>query len=257
MATNKRDSTSTGLIQKLTSAGKTALKAGAVAGALLMSYSATSNKANADIIQVANQVERPYTSTYASALNANLSNVGTSFGYDAGIDHLLDTSTNPNPFAGVIYSSLDGNAVGLNIAPEPTLTDTSTMLLSFENKAGVNNYNLPNSLILTDFSVDNPNGITDWSYALSVDTDSNGTYDYTKSGLVSEVFASADKKFGEWTQDLPTGIDWREEQSYGQITFTPVGVPEPSGIALLTVASLVAGAGYVASHFGKGKKKQT
>ena len=83
-------------------------------------------------------------------------------------------------------------------------------------------------MTLNAFKIDNSNGVTDWEYKLDVNTDAlGGTYEYTRNGLVSEVWNSPDKRFGEWEQDILPGAIWRNGNGvhYGEITFTAIGKP--------------------------------
>ncbi|MBU0471878.1 MAG: hypothetical protein KKF65_04585 [Nanoarchaeota archaeon] len=232
---NRRYSNKSGLLGKLARAG---VLAGTVAGSVVMPFAMPSsyiNKAKADIIQVANIADRSDITSYTGVLDANVYNTGTSLGYDLGLDHDMDTSTNPENYASLIYAELPEpeeqggetmpplHAVDYNYSIETIPTDTYTMKLSFENEIGNNLYNIPNSVTLTNFNINHSNGVADYEYILSVNTDSqDDEYDFTTSGLLSEVFASEEKKLGEWTQDFRQGLDWRLGRTYGELTLTAI-----------------------------------
>ena len=205
----------------------------------------------ADTIQISNMTLPEYpVASYSAVLDAKANNPGTTLGYDPGIDHDLDTSTNPYEYAMVAYAELPGtqgglHAVDYNFAPELEVGDTYTFKLGFENGTGINIYNLENQIVLADFHINNSNGVTDYSFVLNIDTDINGTNDYVQTGLLSETWATPDKAIGEWEQDLPVGLDWKQGQTYGELTITAISVPEPQ-ISTLFVLAGVFGAGFAA-----------
>lgn len=177
---------------------------------------------------------------------------GATPGYDLGVDRLLDTSTNPNSQFFVGYFPLldgDGNdvAVDFNKSTFANVGDTYTARLGFEDRTGAF-FSGPNYIQFDNFNVDNPNGVTDFSYDLSVDTDLDNVRDHFESGLVSELWATPDQKTGTWNQTIYPNFDWRNGDHYGSLTLTAVGgsvIPEPSSAVLMgsLLAAGAAGAG--------------
>ena len=225
-------------VRKWAAAGMGVLRAAAFAGVVLCMGA----EADADYIQVVNTTNPDYpVASFPAVLDANYAS-GTTPGYDASVDHELDTSISPYDYNFVTFQDLDGHDVDYNFAPEPEIGDTYTFLLGFENGGG-NFYGLENSLRLADFNVNNSNGVTDYEWSLLVDTSGMGEdYNFSRSGLLSEVWASDDKTFAEWEQTLPLAMDWKDGETYGTLTLTAIGVPEPSTAGLLVGAGLAVGA---------------
>ncbi len=203
--------------------------------ALLLTPIANVPESSALVIQVTNVADSPYSTGFSAVVDGRHS--GTSVGYDSGIDHDLDTSMSPTDITTVVYSNISEHLVDYNYAPE--VGGYYRFSLGCENPTETDLFDVPNSLVLSDFIADSSNESLDYEYILSVDTDMDGVYDYIQRGLLSEVWASPDKKFGEWTQDLPAGLDLSNHY-YGELTLIAIAVPEPSTIALLISAALAA-----------------
>ena len=198
-------------------------------GVLLLAELAVASGARADIIQITNTTNPAFPiASFAGLLDMSYSEKNTSPGYDDGIDAELDTFISPYDFNFVTFATLDAHDVSVNKTPEPHIGDTYTFNLGFENDRGTIIRNKENYVTLNDFEIDNSNGVTDWEYELRVNTDSLGSTDeYTINGLVSDVWVSANKRFGQWEQDILQGTIWRNGNGrhYGELTFTAIGEP--------------------------------
>lgn len=160
--------------------------------------------------------------------------------YDAGIDGLMNTSTKTDPYFFVAYFAMGtgqggAGAVDLNKTYYPHIGDSYTVRLSFENRPG-RYINTPNCIRFDTLTIDNPNGVTDYAYSLSVSTYWHGPRDHFESGLVSEIMATSEQRTAYWNQRIPEGADWRNGSYYGELTLTAVSnnvVPAPSSLACL------------------------
>ncbi len=193
-------------------------------------------ESSAMIIQVTNDLDSSSSTGFSAVVDARHS--GTSLGYDSGIDHDLDTSISPTDITTVVYSEIAGHRVDYNNAPE--VGGYYRFCLACENPTGTDLVDVPDSLTLSDLFADPSNQSLDYEYVLSVDTDMDGNYDYVKHGLLSEVWASPDKSFGNWTQNIPAGVTLANNY-YGELMLLAVAVPEPSTLSLLLAAIVAAG----------------
>lgn len=165
---------------------------------------------------------------------------GLTPGYDAGIDRLVDTSVNSSNYFFVPFFRMDDGqggavAVDFNNDSYPHIGDSYTVRLSFEKRTG--GYLItPNCIKFETLTIDNPNGVTDYEYSLSVSTRWDGTRDYVESGLVSEVLATAEQRTEYWSQHIPgSGPIWSSGSYYGELTLTAIStapVPEPGTFAM-------------------------
>ena len=206
---------------------------------LLAALPLSNTKSNADIIQIINTTNpgtTGFTGEVISGMNAVLENSyiqgsGKTPGYEPGIDRLLDTSINPNSQFYVIGQVLDdpqGNpvVVDYNKSYYPQVGDTYTYKLGFEDRIGVGSY-AENFIKFDSFTIDNPNGVNDYKYTLSVDTDFFDGNDYFEEGNLSEIMATTEKKTETWNQWIYPGDDWRNNRFYGTLTLEALGDPTP------------------------------
>jgi hypothetical protein len=251
------------LSTRTTSMNKLITYAGAgLLGLAASAFSAEESKG--DIIQFGNQSAPETAIGGGSAVLDNNYNAGSGVTpeYDVGVDGLLDTSINPNSqFFVTYFPMVDGGgndvAVDYNFAPFPNIGDSYTARLGFEDRLGTGAY-APNYIKFDDFIISNPNGVTDFAYDLSVDTDWDGSRDHFESGLVSELWATPDQKTGSWNQFIHPGFNWDQGFYYGSLTLTAVGeispIPEPSSVVLMGGLFVAGAAGAGISRLRRKRK---
>jgi len=177
--------------------------------------------------------------------NSYASSSGVTAGYDDGVDSVLDTSINPNLQFFVTYFPLVDSgggdvAVDFNKSTFPTAGETYTARLSFEDRLGAGAY-APNCIKFDNLTINNPNGIVDYQYDLSVDSDLDCIRDHFESGLVSDIMATPEQRTGYWNQTILPGYGWNDGEFYGDLTLTAIQgegptIPEPSTLAILAAA---------------------
>jgi len=205
---------------------------------------ASATDARADILQFSSRTV-PGTEGFTGeviggwsvVIDNNYDDPTKTIGYDP-IDRDVDSWIQPSQQFFMLYFPLiDGDseqhAIDRNFAPYPRIGDQYTAVLGFEDRIGVGAY-APNAIKFDDFIIDNPNGVTDYLYELSVDTDLDGTRDHTERGRVSQIFNTPDQRSDYWDQTIYPGADWRNEYTYGELTLT--AIPEPRAAILAWIA---------------------
>jgi hypothetical protein len=189
-----------------------------LAGALIVS-----DKSNADLIRLTN-VSANYAQNDVGSDTSVVENINhplITSGYDPGIDTLESTTTGLNPLDKffILGQDIDGNFVNTNYTPFPKIGTQYEFILSAVDR-DFTGFNADNYVEFTTVDINNPNGVTGYTYDLAVDTDLNGSFDYLESGNVVEGNTT-----GTWNQTmLPGGTN------YGTLTLT--ATPEPSAITL-------------------------
>lgn len=182
------------------------------------------NSASAGIIQWRNTVpagEANPTNIGSYTTTIEIGNGGTT-GYDVGLDVDLDTSLVPNDRFLVTFVEHGSNKVEYEFTQDLLPGESYTGLLSFENN-GTSGFAFISNTI--EFLAADGH----FSYDLSVDTNSNGSYDTFISGNVSDLM-QGNGEITPWNQLFAPGDDHRNGWFYGELTITN-NVPEPTSIA--------------------------
>jgi len=216
------------------------------AGALLGSFYDSGN-ADAGIIQWRNRVpagEANPTNIGSYTSTIEIGNGGTT-GYNAGLDVDLDTSIVPNERFFVTYVDQNPKKVEYEFAQELLPGESYTALLSFENNSLLGSVFTPNTI---EFLAADGN----FSYDLSLDTNTDGDFDTYRSGNVSDVM-QGNGEVTPWNQLIFPGDDHRNGWSYGELTITN-NIPEPTSIVYTGIGLAALG---VYSLSGRRGKKQS
>ncbi len=193
--------------------------AGIVVGSVLGSLDSP-NKSNAGIIQL--QLNSDIPASYVATKEMR-DDVGATNNYDSGLDVLLDTSIVPGADVKfpVIYAIPSGQKVEYDFVPKPSGGKIYDFQFSVENR--------DLSPLLTNLSLkvlqfdtfDNP-AISDFEYFINVDIDANGSYndawDFSESGILSDLYSSPTQSSQTWTQFTPGTFDHRNGDYNGTLT---------------------------------------